>query len=265
MRYQPYSHEALKKLVAGALGPAHLDLTRLMGEAPLNEEERTNPDAIPRKLHVNRMALVAALGFGIRPGGIFSRQEVLTLQARAASGSGPALDALKAMQATRPIDRTKTLGVLLWRIKYGGDQGPEVFLAAAHILAGELRRKNFAKGKLGHTYVAVMQCALTEWLHDRCQACHGTAQTGRQKDRVGRNHPALYTCGDCGGTGAYSPGAQQRAQALKMDVETFMKKWESRYDRVLAMLQKVDRTTGNSIDRQVRHAYASSTDRSPEQ
>lgn len=263
MKYQPYPHEALKKLVAGALGPAHLDLTRLMGESPLNEEERANPDAIPPRLHVNRLALVAALGLGIRPGGIFSRDEVVRLQAKAAKGDGPAFDALKAMQATRRIVRAKYLGVLLWRIKYAGDHGPDVFLAAAHILGEELRKRN--RGKLGPAYVAVMQCALTEWLHDRCSPCKGTGSTGRQKELVGRNHPALYTCGDCGGTGAYLPGSQQRAQALRMDVETFVKKWESRYDRILAMLQKVDRTTGNSIDRQVRHAYADATDRSPEQ
>lgn len=264
MKYQPYPHEAMKRAVAGAMGPARLDFTKFMGDE-LSEEERANPELIQPQLRVNRQALVAALGMNIRSGGTFSRFDIAALQRRAAQGDRMSMNALRAMQEKRPIDRTKHLGVILWQIKYGGKQGEEVFRAAAHILAGELRRKSKDKRRLGPAYIAVMQCALTEWLHDRCEPCTGTGQTGRSRKQVGRNHPPLYVCTTCGGTGAYAPGTLQRADALHMDVATFMKKWEKRYDRVLAMLQRVDRTTGNSIDKQVHRAHAVATDRSHEQ
>lgn len=263
MKYRPYPHEALKKAVAGALGPAQLDFTKLMGDEPFSPvDDLSGP---PGRLQVGRLALVAALGMGIRKG-IFSRGEVEHLQRVAAKGNQPAMLALRAMQAQNPLMRTKALGVLLWRIKYGGQQGPEVFLAAAHLLGEELRSKRL-KDRHGVSagYIAVMQCALTEWLHDRCGACRGTGSVGRQLKMVGRNHPALYTCTTCGGSGAYEPGNQQRAQALRMDVETFMKKWERRYEGVLATLQRTDRKTGVAIDRQARGLYAVATDRSREQ
>lgn len=263
MKYRPYPHEALKKAIAGALGPAKMDLSKMMGEDNTHQDSEDGHNT--GAYQGGRLALVAALGMGIRAGGIFTREEVALLQRRAIGGSGPALEALRAMQAKRPLDRTKTLGVLLWRIKYFDDTGPEVFMCAAHLLAEELRRTQATRAKLGPRYIEVMQVALTEWLHDRCGPCKGTGRAGREKARAGRNHPALYTCMECGGTGAYEPGSQQRAQALKMDVETFVKKWEQRYDRVLARLKKIDRTTGGAIDRQVRHSYADATDRSHEQ
>jgi hypothetical protein len=264
MKYRPYTHEALKKAVIGALGPAHMDLTRLMGwQHPPDGADTQFAPLEP--VTASRMALVAALGMGIRSGGLFSREEIVALQRVAVKGDKPAMQALRAMQATRPVDRTKYLGVLLWRMKYGSEQGVEVFMAAAHLLALELRKQSKDKRRISPTYIAVMQCALTEWLHDRCGECTGTGQTGRSRKHVGRNHPALYTCASCGGTGAYEPGAQQRAAALRMDVEAFIAKWERRYDGVLATLQRVDRKAGRAIDRQARGLYADATDRSREQ
>lgn len=251
MKYRAYPHEALKKAVAGALGAAHLDFSKLMSEPMVVHDDEDIPYV------ANRMTLVAALGMGIRSGGVFSREEVQALQRRAVKGHRGSQHALRAMQAERPIDRTKHLGVLLWRIKFMGETGPEVFLAAAHILAEVLRKRTgVGKRPLGSRYVAVMQCALTEWLHDRCLDCSGTGESGRSAKAAGRNHPALYTCGACGGTGAYAPGNVQRAQALYMDVSTFMEKWAVKYERVLSTLEAIDRKTGQSVDRQVRRDYA---------
>lgn len=243
MKFKLYPQEALKKAVIGAMSPAHMDLTKLMGENQLEDGEEP-------PYRANRMTLVAALGMGVRAGGTWSREEVAAMQQHALKGNPWALRALMAMQAKRRIDRTKTLGVLLWRIKYGGEVGPDAFLTVAHLLVDEFRRVQ--KHPIGPAYAAVMQCALTEWLHDRCEPCHGTGQTGRTRKQTGRNHPTLYTCASCGGTGAYEPGDQQRAQALHMDIETFMKKWSRRYEGVLARLQRIDRRTGSTIDRQLR-------------
>lgn len=259
MKYRPYPHEALKKAFASALSPAHLDLAGMMTQKIIEDDEDTPP-----AFQGSRLALVAALGMGIRKG-IFSKQEVQRLQRRAAIGDGPAIEALRAMQAENPKLREKELGVLLWRIKYGGEQGTEIFMACAHLLAEMLRRRSRGLGKLSVRYVAVMQCALTEWLHDRCQPCKGTGSVGREKAKAGRNHPALYTCTSCGGTGAYEPGSQQRARALRMDVEDFVKKWESKYEGVLNTLQRVDKLTGKAIARQTKGQYATATDRSYEQ
>jgi hypothetical protein len=255
MKYTPYTYESLKKAFVGALSPAHLDLSRMMGE-----DLRSQDGAPIEPYRGSRLALVAALGMGIRKG-IFSREEVQALQKVAAKGHGPSIEALRAMQAENPTVRAKQLGVLLWRIKYGGEQGPEVFLAAAHLLASELRKKSKDKRRLGPRYIAVMQCALTEWLHDRCQPCKGTGQIGREKRSSGRNHPALYTCECCHGTGAYEPGNGARALALRIDLETFMDKWERRYEGVLGTLKRIDRLTGAAIDRQANRHYATGTDR----
>lgn len=259
MKYIRYSHEDLKKAVAGAINPAALDLTKLMKQ-PLSSDDGEPP---PAPYPSARIALVAALGMAVRCGGIFSADEVKALQRSAAAGNKESLKALYAMQQTRRIDKTKALGVLLWKIKFGGERGVDVFLTAAHLLAEELGRKQ--KRGLGPTYVAVVQCALTEYLHDRCTPCHGTGQTGRSRKDAGRNHPALYTCADCGGTGAYSPGNSQRALALRMDVESFVAKWAKRYDAVLATLDRIDRAAGKAVDTQVRRDYAATTDRRPEQ
>lgn len=260
MKYTPYTHEALKKAFVGALSPAHLDLSRMMAQRLRDEDGSISSE--PYK--GSRMLLVAALGMGIRKG-IWSEDEVKALQRVAVKGHGPSIEALRAMQAQNPLQRTKQLGVLLWRIKYGGDHGPEVFLSAAHLLAAELRKKSKDKRRLSPRYVAVMQCALTEWLHDRCDPCKGTGSVGRQRNHAGRNHPQLYTCEVCHGTGAYEPGNAARAQALRIDLEDFMAKWEKRYEGILATLRRIDRTTGSAIDRQANRHYATATDRRPEQ
>ncbi|MDE3022985.1 MAG: hypothetical protein KGI54_14195 [Pseudomonadota bacterium] len=115
----------------------------------------------------------------------------------------------------RPIDRlgafskSKRLGTVLWRLKYDND--PRCYKTAIFLLTKAMRKH----GESRELCEKLCQCALDEWLVDKCLHCGGGGQVIFSQ--------RLVNCMECSGTGIRRTSDKDRMKALKMNAEQVQK------------------------------------------
>src|SRR5258708_27294799 len=126
-------------------------------------------------------------------------------------------------ETERAVDRgaalalTETLGSLLWRLKYGDQKqyreitvegmSPPAFTRTALKLERWLTKKEARWSTLNgcELYGRFVRLALADWLHDKCQGCHGRGMVGLDR-QVAKS--VRVRCPNCAGKGAthrYTP------------------------------------------------------------
>lgn len=91
----------------------------------------------------------------------------------------------------------RRLGDYLWRLKYGRETGLRDLVRPAVLLLEKMFQDPNDK-RHSRVVLALIACALTEWLHDQCPKCGG-------RGRLGAGREVLVTtrvvCGSCAGAG----------------------------------------------------------------
>lgn len=148
---------------------------------------------------------------------------------------GPAVRAtdLRPGHGERAIDHIGALasapefGAMLLRLRYGLDSRAYT-PAKARLLARSTRLR------AEHMGIHARLCArvLDEWLVDVCERCHG-------RTFVQRGH-ARGPCRQCSGTGRRVPRDADRAAALGLPLDIYLKRWARRLERLLAYAQAAE-------------------------
>ncbi len=91
----------------------------------------------------------------------------------------------------------KRLGDYLWRLKYGREQSLRELVRPAVVLLERACRDPDDK-KQPKILLAIIACALTEWIHDQCPKCGGRGKLGAGREIAVTKR---MVCGACDGRG----------------------------------------------------------------
>jgi hypothetical protein len=121
-----------------------------------------------------------------------------------------ALDRLGA--ASLSSSGENRLGDMLWRLKYGQERGWRDLVRPVVLLLERKFQPPKRDKRKPKILLALIACALTEWIHDQCQKCGGRGKLG-----AGREVAVTMTavCGSCGGKGrVFQPSPRFEAARL---------------------------------------------------
>jgi hypothetical protein len=159
-----------------------------------------------------------------------------------------------AIDRVAAMARVSELGGAVLRLKYGLDAGSYVPVRSA------LVRK--AKKKAPRADPAIVDRlaarVLYEFVDDRCEHCHGRQWVQRGARR--------QQCRSCNGTGERVPRDADRAAALGLTVEIYLRHWHARLERMLAVLRSADSAAVSRLrfELEQRSVRATTTSRTPQ-
>lgn len=173
-----------------------------------------------------------------------------------------------------------SLSPLLWRLKFGRDNGAALEAAellSARIRAGDQRfvarrvwpwPRNPASHRVEDQRRHLMAaCVIREWCHETCSHCagvgrqqvvrgHGTRKARRSKvaamGRAAVPGTVLVRCNACQGTGRALVIAAERAQAIGVTLEVYRERWQRRFDRAEQELRRVVGRLDGPLKRRLR-------------
>lgn len=134
----------------------------------------------------------------------------------------------RAIDRVAALARTSELGAAVLRVKYGLDASSASTVHSALVRRVKRKAPRTDPGILDRLAARV----LLEFVDDRCEHCHGRQWVQRGARR--------QQCRACNGTGERRPRDIDRASALGLSVEVYVKHWASKLERMLAVLKGAD-------------------------
>lgn len=133
----------------------------------------------------------------------------------------------RAIDRVAALASTSTLGASILRLRYGHD--PHAYRPVRTAVVRRIGRKMDADPKIVDPLAARV---LLELVDDQCEHCHGRTWVQRGSAR--------QPCRTCGGTGKRMLRDIDRAQALGLPVDVYLKHWAKRLERMLDTLRGAD-------------------------